>query len=191
MLNSTSSANDKAIARGEYAQASVDFERGLKELQDSFKVQAREIRKGLEGLVTDVFRVTPDKVDDKSVQLINSGIMSVSDLEHMAMQFRHNPTMIKLIARHCHTRAGEMRAAGKREDGTEMMMLAKALEAAEKPEIVFEGFDMLAKRGEKSLTKNASKNADKYWDIIYSEIRANYDDFIIQADTSYKHTTEN
>lgn len=183
MRDTSLSDSGKLIARGELEKQKQDIEKQLKNLATSFEDKTKAMREEFEVLVEDVFRATPDKIDAPSMQLINSGVMNISDLEYMAQQFRHNPTMLKIIAQHIKKVSEDLENKGKRKESTKANTLAMTITECTDPKRVYEGFDLLVARGKRDLETRASSYREDYgrvWDVLYNEIRNNFTNYFIQ-----------
>ena len=185
MRDTSASEGRKLIAEGKLEEQKQEFNKQFKTLVTSFEEETKSLRKEFAVLVEDVFRATPDKIDAPSMQLINSGIMNVSDLEYMAQQFRHNPAMLKVIAQHAKKMSKDMRAKGNREESQNATALTTSLTECVDPAHIYEGFDFLVTRGKREMeSREISRNNinGKIWDIVYNEVREKYTNYFIQPD---------
>lgn len=181
----------KVIARGDYERAKQTFERDKLAALENYKVKAKEIRKSMEAFVADVYRVAPDRIDQNAMQLLNAGIMTVDEAEHLAMQYANNPTMMRLIGQYAKKNFDASKNSfGKVSDvGYKWKRLGGTLESAADSSKAFGGFDSLAEYAEGALgcCRNSTRadfaiarSRQKRWEDTYNQAVAVYDNFIVQ-----------
>lgn len=153
-----------AIVRGQFMQYEDEYKQGMANLQQSVKTQLAEVRKAMKEHTDDFYRADPNKLDANTLKLLESGIMSSSELLYLANKNRSNVTMIKLIQKYAGEKLTDERAKGVHNDETVYLCHGiGTLDGTEEMKV----FDFLADR----ITKGIS--TDKAWananNIIFNE----------------------
>ena len=179
MADRTAPEHIKAIARCDYERAKLTLQESRKAAQESYKEQANELRKRLVEYTADLYRATPDKIDQGAMQLLNTGILSADEMEHLAGQYRNNPPMLRIIGSYAQKRADE---AKDRETAKTFNTLNWSLQKATDSQEVLKCFDFLADFGGVSVgsERRLADTRAMHWDHLYSVARSNYDSFFIQ-----------
>lgn len=151
----TATQLEKEYASVTLRKTRAECENALKALKREQDAKTKKIRADMEKYAADYYCVTTDQMDAASVQLMNSGIMSASDLEHMAARYKGNVTMLKLIAQHAEQQ-------GKEKSDGNLCMLAHNLRSYTAPKALFEAFDAVASAVSMSVNKNA--RIEESWD---------------------------
>ena len=173
---------DALIAKGNYAQAEKTLSDSVKSVQSRCEEDIRELRKQFEEFAQSVYRATPNKMDTAAMQLINSGVMTVSDLEFMAEEQRHSPTMLKIIAQHAKKMAAELNNSKNYSAAKQANALAYKLEAVGDYNVALGGFDALVPLATGGLRANSAEanTYNEYWNTNFEKVCENYDSFWIQ-----------
>lgn len=153
--DSTATPIEKEYASVVLRKARAEHDAGFKELKRSQEAKTKEIRTAMEEYAANYYRVTADQMDATAVQLINSGVMGLSDLEHMSAQYKGNITMLKLIAQHAEQK-------GKDNSETGFRVLAHNLRSYTDPKPLFEAFDTVASAVRIGVNERA--NIEDAWD---------------------------
>lgn len=97
----------KADAELRNAQAAGNFEKTSREVWAEFKKTVEELRAELNKAISGDSLANPDAVDANALKLLESGIMSVDDVESFADRYDNNATMLKLISKYAHDMASK------------------------------------------------------------------------------------
>ncbi len=184
----------RLIAQGDYLKAQEAYKKDMLSLRDMHRQYINEIRTDMQSFVDSYYLATPDKMDDKAVQLLNSGIMGVADLEHMAAQHRHNPVMLRLIGK----KADEIIAANphdysQKETATRQRAtgLRYRIREAEDSGKAMEAFNAIADLSANAFEPDShwAKTTDKHWERYYADTCAAYDNFLVQPNSGADSST--
>lgn len=172
----------KTIAKGELERARETLKQAKRESGDSYKARAAEIREKLQTFTDDLYRATPDRIDQGAMQLLNTGIMSADEMEHLANQFRNNPPMMRIIGQYARTKA-ESFAANAQDHAMPYRVLASKLKSVGDTSNAFAGFDSLMDFGQQGLgnDETMAKVRSHHWNRMYNGTVESYNDFIVQA----------
>ena len=88
------------------SKARKNREEAIREIENLKKEMAKD--------VSEAFAADASKVDANALALMNSGILTTSDLARMANTNWNNPTTLRLIANHCSSRKFEDNRDGER-----------------------------------------------------------------------------
>lgn len=94
------SANNVAhldIARGKYQLAQDEYRTAYKNMKADFDSKCKELRSQLNEHLGERYAASPDKLDNATMQLLNAGICTASDLSRLADRHKDNPTMLRII----------------------------------------------------------------------------------------------
>lgn len=174
----------KMIAKGEFERAKETVKQAKREAGDSYKARAAEIRDKMQEFATEFYRATPDRIDQSAMQLLNTGIMSADEMEHLAEQFRGNPPMLRVIGQYALNKFDSM---SDRDEGRwAYRVIGKKLQKAASSDSALDGFDGLMEFGQNGLgTDEIMANVRaKHWDRIYNSARESYDNYIVQTGSS-------
>lgn len=97
----------KQIAASELRDAERAFQREANMIQDEAARAFSALRKELQRDISEFAVADPKRVDTNALALLNSGILSTSDLVKMASDNWNNPTMLRLVSSHCGNRQFE------------------------------------------------------------------------------------
>ena len=87
-------------AKAEWRLAEDDTRKEVMNIRDSFSAKVRELREQFESYLDEHYSVSPDKLDTATMQLLNSGICTASELARLAERYKDNPTMLRMVAAH-------------------------------------------------------------------------------------------
>lgn len=172
----------KLIARGDYERAKMTWAQIQKEVQDNYETKTRALRAQMAEYAANVYRADPSKVDHNALQLLNAGIMSPDEVEHLADNYRDNPTMLRLLGKYA---ADKFNSTLNERDRTVAAKWAslKGLQTLSDSSTAIGGFDQLLDYGRQAFLNDISAKArDKHWDRMYHSACTSYDDFIVQPD---------
>jgi len=172
----------KLIARGDYERAKMTWEQTKKDAQDNFKTKTGALRAQMADYAANVYRADPSKIDHNALQLLNAGIMSPDEVEHLADNYRDNPTMLRLIGKYA---ADKCNSALNERDRTRVAKWAslKGLQTLSDSSAAIAGFDQFADFcGQAFLNDRSAKIRYENFDRLYHSACMSYDDFIIQPD---------
>lgn len=92
-----------ARAQADYAEAVAEVERVRRKMQEGeYQQQIANLRADLAAKVRDTYSVDPAQIDEKTLALLQSGIMGVSDFERLMNQAVNegNITMLRLACKY-------------------------------------------------------------------------------------------
>lgn len=148
-----------AIARGEFYQAENEYKEAQRAIMNDASEKIAAVRKELQEHTTAFYRADPSSIDPAALTLLNSGIMTTAELEHMANPNRSNVTMLRLIGAEAGKRIDAKRASGSRDQDKELLALYYGLKGMGNGEKEMKIFDQAAEWAIKSVDANAAANA--------------------------------
>lgn len=175
----------KLIARGDYERAKLNLDQHKMDAYHAFQEKAKQIRKEMDNFAADFYRADPSRIDQNAMQLLNSGIMSAAEVEHLAMQYRDNPTMLRLFGQHAAKKSSEMSGVHNQTEAAKWRQVAGLLNISDRSGALG-GFDTLVGRCETALNyekfvgNSKGLAAQKTMDMTYSAVVNAYDNFILQ-----------
>lgn len=134
-------------AKAEYQLAEDDTRKEVAAIQDDFSAKVRELREQFESYLDEHYSASPDKLDTATMQLLNSGICTASELARLAERHKDNPTMLRMVAAQAEKITDERNqsradyltcrkvafvAAAAKDGGREMNIFDSAVSAAER-----------------------------------------------------------
>ena len=134
-------------AKAEWQLAEDDTRKEVMNIRDRFSTKVRELREQFESYLDEHYSVSPDKLDVATMQLLNSGICTASELARLAERHKDNPTMLRMVAAHAEKITDERNqsradyltcrkvafvAAAAKDGGREMNIFDSAASAAER-----------------------------------------------------------
>lgn len=84
-------------AEAAFAVAKDNFKTNSRSIVVDYENQVAKLRQELKAAVEAENLVDPAEIDNGAMALLNSGIMTAADFQHMAEQFKDNTTMRRLI----------------------------------------------------------------------------------------------
>jgi len=179
----------KAISRGEFLKAQKAHADDLRELDNTHRANVEQISSEMRDFVRNYYLATPDKLDDKAMQLINSGIMTVYDLEHMAKQYSHNPVMLRIIGKEAEKIVNnneKVNSDEKIQARQRAAVLRHAMRDAENSEKALAPFNQLASASKAAFGRDSvwAKANNTHWERFCADCNAAYDNFIVQPANS-------
>lgn len=171
----------KLIARGDYERAKLTYKQQLDGIRDSYRARSKELRNQLDEFTTDLYQATPDKIDQGAIQLLNMGIMSADEMEHLSEQYMDNPTMMRVIG-HYAEQAGQKIGDRDREKARAYNSIALRLKSVNNRENAMSGFDAMLEYGMQGIAGDDSMATirERHWDRMYSTAADSYTNFIVQ-----------
>lgn len=88
------------IARGEWQLAEGDRRGEYQQMCTSHEKKVAELREKFIYHLDEYYSASPDKLDSSTMELLNSGICTPSELARLAERHKGNPTMRRVIAAH-------------------------------------------------------------------------------------------
>lgn len=172
----------KLIARGDFERAKMTLEEAKKNIRGSYDEKVNALRNQMAEFAANVYRADPSKVDHNTLQLLNAGIMSPDEVEHLADNYRDNPTMLRLIGKYAADRFASTLNDRDRTTAVKWASL-KDLQNLSDSSAAIAGFDQMADYGRKGFASDMAAMAnEKHWDRMYHSACEAYDNFIIQPD---------
>ena len=181
MADRTAPEHIKLIARGDYERAKLVFEQNRMKAQDSYNNRVRTLRQQMAEFTADVYRATPDRIDQSAMQLLNTGIMSADEMEHLANKYLDNPPMMRIIGQYAMQKA-ESFGTFDADKARNYRVLGHKLGSVSDGGEALKGFDAMADFGRNGLGKDAviARAHEKHWDRLYGNACEAYDNFIVQ-----------
>lgn len=173
------------IARGDYARAKMEFEKNKSRPSEIVEEKAKEIRARMEAYVSKVYRANPESVDDSTMRLLESGIVTADELGNLSERFRDNVTMLRLMSAHAKKEARKLMDGGDRDNSAKWNAQAHYLSKAVDSSGAMAGFDALVDQSVRSMTFRAGAYPSegirgKLWDDAYVATVEAYNSFVIQ-----------
>lgn len=181
MADRTAPEHIKLIARGDYERAKLTLEQDRSSVQDRYNARVKELRQQMADFTADVYRATPDRIDQGAMQLLNTGIMSADEMEHLASKYRDNPPMMRIIGQYAKQKAESFGTFDADKARNYRVLGHKLCSVADGGEVL-RNFDAMATFGRNGLGKDAriAKIHEDHWDRLYGDAYAEYNDFIVQ-----------
>lgn len=95
--NSNIARVEYEIAKGEYTLAQTDVRNEYNDMLHAYEEKIKDLRKSFEEYLSDHYAASPDKLDSATMQLLNTGICTPSDLGRLSERHKDNPTMLRII----------------------------------------------------------------------------------------------
>lgn len=181
MADRTAPEHIKLIARGDFERAKLTFEQNRAGVQDRYNARVKELRQQMADFTADVYRATPDRIDQSAMQLLEIGIMSADEMDHLANKYRDNPPMMRVIGEYAMRKAKSFKDYEK-DKAWSYERLGRSLSNITDNGNALSGFDQMADYGRQGLGKDAVivRIHEKHWDRLYGNAREAYDNFIVQ-----------
>lgn len=87
-------------AEYDYNQAKADFQKAETAVWEDFDKRMKEIGTALKRTFAKVNQARPEDIDRDGLELLNSGILTIDELEPFLVRYECSPTMCRFIARH-------------------------------------------------------------------------------------------
>ena len=181
MADRTAPEHIKLIARGDYERAKLTWEQGRLKAQDNYNTRVKELRQQMADFTADVYRATPDRIDQSAMQLLEIGIMSADEMDHLANKYLDNPPMMRVIGEYAMRKAKSFNGNEKHR-AWEYEKLGRHLCNITDNGNALVGFDQMADYGRQGLGKDSTiaRIHEKHWDRLYGKACEAYDNFIVQ-----------
>ena len=85
------------IARGEYFLANGEARPAYKRMMNEHDAKVTALREQFAAFLDDHYAASPDKLDSATMQLLNSGICTPSELSRLIDRHKDNPTMLRIV----------------------------------------------------------------------------------------------
>lgn len=95
----------RAKATEHYREAVAGVDRRLEDLMRKTEERFEQTRTAVDFMTKDDYGLNPEKLDMNALELLKSGIMTDSELQTMAQNFKGNPTMRRMIGKYAKERA--------------------------------------------------------------------------------------
>ena len=173
------------IARGDLARAKMEYEQNKNRPAEIIREKSKEIRARMEAYVSKVYRANPESVDDSTMRLLESGIVTADELGNLSERFRDNVTMLRLMSAHAKKEARKLMDGGDRDNSAKWNAQAHYLSKAVDSSSAMAGFDALVDQSVRSMTFRAGAYPSegirgKLWDDAYAATVEAYNSFVIQ-----------
>lgn len=168
---------ERTIARGKLFETEGKYRTQIEELTLRHIESVNAVRNEMLEHLTEFYRADPGKLDEKAIQFINSGIATPAELEHLAGQFKANPTMLRMIGQHAKKLKDKYKQHNTAEERKNYVKLMRLSNVADNltadvnkcNEIsIFNGLAAFAERGVTRNEYQAAGFAAK-WNDIYTE----------------------
>lgn len=181
MADCTAPEHIKLIARGDFERAKLTFEQGRMKAQDSYNTRVRELRQQMAEFTADVYRATPDRIDQSAMQLLETGIMSADEMDHLANKYRDNPPMMRVIGEYAMRKSKSFKDHEKDKSWSYERLGLRLSNITDNGDAL-SGFDQMADFGRQGLGKDVAiaRIHEKHWDRLYGNACEAYDNFIVQ-----------
>lgn len=173
------------IAKGDLARAKMEYEQNKNRPAEIIQEKSKEIRARMEAYVSKVYRANPEAVDDSTMRLLESGIVTADELGNLSERFRDNVTMLRLMSAHAKKEARKLMDGGDRDNSAKWNAQAHYLSKAVDSSCAMAGFDALVDQSVRSMTFRAGVYPSegirgKLWDDAYAATVEAYNSFVIQ-----------
>ena len=173
------------IARGDLARAKMEYEQNKNRPAEIIREKSKEIRARMEAYVSKVYRANPKAVDESTMRLLESGIVTADELDNLSERFCGNVTMLRLMAAHAKKEARKLMDGGDRDNSAKWNAQAHYLSKAVDSSSAMAGFDALVDQSVRSMTFRAGAYPSegirgKLWDDAYAATVEAYNSFVIQ-----------
>ena len=91
---------DAIIAKGNFLQAEQVYKSAVSEFTEKHYAKTDALRGEMLSHLTEFYRADPSKLDEKGMKFLSSGIATPAELEHLAEEYKANPTMLRVIGKH-------------------------------------------------------------------------------------------
>ncbi len=169
---------ERLIAQGNFLAAERKYKADIDNLSQKHIESINAVRNEMAEHLTEFYRADPANLDEKAMQFLNSGIATPAELEHLAGQFKSNPTMLRMIGQHAKDIAEKYSNERNTDIRNEkylkplrLSVMANGLttDVAKRDELaVFNGLAAFAERGVTRSEYQSAGFAAK-WNDIYTE----------------------
>lgn len=85
------------IAKGEFQLAEDEARNGYRKMEEGHNAKVKELREQFAAFLDEHYSASPDRLDDKTMALLNSGICTPSELSRLIERHKDNPTMLRIV----------------------------------------------------------------------------------------------
>lgn len=107
-----------------YKKEKEQLENEWQKINDNYNEEVNAIRKRIDNVFKDLYISSPEQLDNNTMQILNSGILTEQEIKEYANKFSNNPTMRRIIGKYI---LDNIENIGTRESETEMRKLAIVL----------------------------------------------------------------
>lgn len=118
-----------SIAAAELTIAENNRTSECKQIMDTFGRKVKALRSEFETQLEDFYAASPDKLDTATLQLLNSGICTPSDLERLSTRHGDNPTMLRIIGSHANNMLADRNRKPSTEDFNHLELVSRRARA--------------------------------------------------------------
>lgn len=87
-------------AKADYNAAKLELSRAYKETVREYESRVAELRTQFAAALDDRYSASPDKLDNATMQLLNTGICTPAELSRLTDRHKDNPTMLRILGSH-------------------------------------------------------------------------------------------
>lgn len=141
-------AAEFSVAKGQCMIAQDEFRKTIRNIQDEHHQEVAELRNQFAAFLDDHYSASPEKLDNATLALLNSGICSPAELAKLAERHANNPTMLRIVSGH----AEKMRNRRNQSDSdyklcTQVAMMASTVKNGNRELAIFDSAVGAAERG--------------------------------------------
>lgn len=93
-------AAEFSVAKGQYVIAQDEFRKTIRDIQVKHDREVTDLRSQFADHLDDHYSASPEKLDNDTLTLLNSGICTAAELAKLATRHANNPTMLRIVASH-------------------------------------------------------------------------------------------
>lgn len=163
---------EKLYAEVDYQRAQDAYNSGMTKLQEDTRSAIASIRAELEKHVKSFYAATPDKLDNATMDLLKTGILTKQEMVSLAEANRGNPVMLRVIGSFI-----KPDFTDNSESGRALRMLKTKIDGIGNGEAELDGFDGLATWAGKALSGNriATNAYHSRWEEVCTSVEAKFD----------------
>lgn len=127
----TAVANAKyELAQAEYKLANSEVRHAYDQMMIEHDAKTKALREQFAAFLDDHYAASPDKLDNATMQLLNSGICTASELSRLIDRHKDNPTMLRIVGNYARNMREEKKRTLSIEDRLICSTVATAAHAA-------------------------------------------------------------
>ena len=119
-----------SIAKGERTLAEQEARNGYHSMIANHEAKVNELREQFAAFLDEHYAASPDRLDDKTMALLNSGICTPSELSRLIERHHDNPVMVRIIGNYARNMREEKKKSLSYEDNLICSTVAGAGHAA-------------------------------------------------------------
>ena len=105
-----------SIAKGERTLAEQEARNGYSSMIANHEAKIQELREQFAAFLDEHYAASPDRLDDKTMALLNSGICTPSELSRLIERHHDNPVMVRIIGNYARNMREEKKKSLSYED---------------------------------------------------------------------------